>query len=450
MDVIMEKGPWVALAWGLFSAASLPLGAVLGMWLKPRNVIVAAFMAFGGGALLAALTLDLVQEGIEAEFADPHVPHAIFSLAAGLILGGLLFVVLNDAVNSQGGFLRKTSTAIKHVATLKRLRLKRFIRALGKIRVFQHLPATEIRKLASFVTEKTYRPDEVLFRKGDSADRMYFILDGDIEVSKGDGAEGDPGHIARLRADDILGEIALVTGRERTATARAGTEVDVLELHKSDFEDIAGDNPHMREAVTRLAETRLLDLKDRDRASGETPVEWIEEALAALDRAGITATDEDIKKAAKEEGSGAAFGIWLGILLDGIPESLVIGASMIGSAISPSLIAGLFLSNLPEAMSSSVLMRKQGHSFRKVLWMWISLVILVGIGAFAGNIFFEVLPDQVHIFMAGLASGSMLVMIAQTMMPEAFHQGGNVTGLATLAGFLVTILLKLWQPGVHG
>jgi CRP-like cAMP-binding protein len=450
MDVIMEKGPWVALAWGLFSAASLPLGAVLGMWLKPRNVIVAAFMAFGGGALLAALTLDLVQEGIEAEFADPHVPHAIFSLAAGLILGGLLFVVLNDAVNSQGGFLRKTSTAIKHVATLKRLRLKRFIRALGKIRVFQHLPATEIRKLASFVTEKTYRPDEVLFRKGDSADRMYFILDGDIEVSKGDGAEGDPGHIARLRADDILGEIALVTGRERTATARAGTEVDVLELHKSDFEDIAGDNPHMREAVTRLAETRLLDLKDRDRASGETPVEWIEEALAALDRAGITATDEDIKKAAKEEGSGAAFGIWLGILLDGIPESLVIGASMIGSAISPSLIAGLFLSNLPEAMSSSVLMRKQGHSFRKVLWMWMSLVILVGIGAFAGNIFFEVLPDQVHIFMAGLASGSMLVMIAQTMMPEAFHQGGNVTGLATLAGFLVTILLKLWQPGVHG
>jgi len=278
---------------------------------------------------------------------------------------------------------------------------------------------------------------------------MYFILEGDIEVSKDDGGAGDPGHIARLRADDILGEIALVTGRERTATARADTEVDVLELHKSDFEDIARNIPHMREALTKLAEVRLLDLKDRERTSGETPTEWIEEALSALDRAGITASDEDIRKAAKEEGSGAALGIWLGILLDGIPESLVIGASMIGAAVNPSLIAGLFLSNMPEAMSSSVLMRKQGHSVQKVLWMWISLVVLVGIGAFAGNIFFEMLPDQVHIFMAGLASGSMLVMIAQTMMPEAFHQGGNVTGLATLAGFLVTILLKLWQPGAH-
>jgi len=446
----MERGPWVALAWGLFSAASLPIGAALGMWLKPRNVIVASFMAFGGGALLAALTLDLVQEGIEAEFADPHVPHAIFSLAAGLVLGGLLFVLLNDAVNSQGGFLRKTSTAIKHIASLKRLRLKRFVRALGKIRAFRNIPAAEIRKIAHFVTEKTYLPDEILFRKGDGADRMYFILDGDIEVSKDVGDMGDPGHIARLRADDILGEIALVTGRERTATARAGTEVDVLELHKSDFEDIARNNPHMREALTKLAESRLLDLKDRERVSGETPTEWIEEALSALDRAGITATEEDISKAAREEGSGAAFGIWLGILLDGIPESLVIGASMIGASVSPSLIAGLFLSNMPEAMSSSVLMRKQGHSVQKVLWMWLSLVILVGIGAFLGNMFFEVLPDQVHIFMAGLASGSMLVMIAQTMMPEAFHQGGNVTGLSTLAGFLVTILLKLWQPGVHG
>jgi CRP-like cAMP-binding protein len=450
MDVIMEREPWVALAWGLFSAASLPMGAALGMWLKPRNVIVAAFMAFGGGALLAALTLDLVQEGIEAEFGNPHVPHAIFSLAAGLVLGGLLFVVLNDAVNSKGGFLRKTSTALRHVASLKRLRLKRLVRALGKIRVFHHLPADEIRRLARFVTEKTYRPDEVLFRKGDAADSMYFILDGEIEVLKDEGAAGDPGHIARLRTDDILGEIALVTGRERTATARAGTEVDVLELHKNDFEDITRDNPHIREALTKLTEARLLDLKDRERVTGETPTEWIEEALAALDRAGITATDEDIRKAARKEGSGAAFGIWLGILLDGIPESLVIGASMIGSAMSPSLIAGLFLSNLPEAMSSSVLMRKHGHSVRKVLWMWLSLVILVGIGAFLGNIFFEMLPDQVHIFMAGLASGSMLVMIAQTMMPEAFHQGGNVTGLSTLAGFLVTILLKLWQPGVHG
>lgn len=71
--------------------------------------------------------------------------------------------------------------------------------------------------------------------------------------------------------------------------------------------------------------------------------------------------------------NGAPLAIWLGILLDGIPESLVIGASLVQAQISYSLIGGLFLSNYPEALSSSVGMRQHGFPFRRILFMWTSL-----------------------------------------------------------------------------
>ena len=445
----MQKGPWIAFGWGVFSAISLPIGAILGMWLKPRNVIVAAFMAFGGGALLAALTLDLVQKGIEKQFADPHVPHAILSLSAGLVLGGLLFVALDKIINSQGGFLRKTSTAFKHVVSLRRARLKRMVEALSAVHAFRHIPAGDIRQIARCVRPVSFKSGETIFRQGEKGDRMYFVIKGDVEVTSGEKNHPEAKEIARIKADDILGEIALLTGKERSATATAKSDVRMLQLTQADLQQITAQNPQVQKALSNLAHERLMDMKVRSSIPSADPKKWLVGALEAIDNANIAPTEDDVKQAAKEEGSGAALGIWLGILLDGIPESLVIGASMIGASISPSLLAGLFLSNMPEAMSSSVLMRKQNYSVRKVLWMWMSLVIIVGVGAFFGNMFFELLPDQIHIFMAGLASGSMLVMIAQTMMPEAFHQGGNVTGLSTLAGFLVIVLMKLWSPGGH-
>jgi hypothetical protein len=83
---------------------------------------------------------------------------------------------------------------------------------------------------------------------------------------------------------------------------------------------------------------------------------------------------------------GAPFAIWLGILLDGIPVSLVIGASMVQAQINYSLIGGLFLSNYPEALSSSIGMRQHGFPFRRILFMWTALMVITGIGAAFGII----------------------------------------------------------------
>ena len=74
--------------------------------------------------------------------------------------------------------------------------------------------------------------------------------------------------------------------------------------------------------------------------------------------------------------------------------------------------------------------------------MWGSLALLTGIGALLGNLFFATAPLFAFSFVGGIAAGAMLTMIAETMLPEAFHKGGAVTGLSTLLGFLVAILFK--------
>jgi zinc transporter ZupT len=147
-------------------------------------------------------------------------------------------------------------------------------------------------------------------------------------------------------------------------------------------------------------------------------------------------------------GKGAAMAIWLGILLDGIPESLIIGI-LSGSitGISLAFIAGVFLANLPEAMSSAVGMRKGGMAFLHILLMWGSLCIITGIGAVAGVLLFRQATGEASYLILsaieGLAAGAMLTMIAETMLPEAFEQGGAIVGLSTLLGFLTALIVKV-------
>jgi zinc transporter ZupT len=139
---------------------------------------------------------------------------------------------------------------------------------------------------------------------------------------------------------------------------------------------------------------------------------------------------------------GSPLAIWLGITLDGVPESLVIGASLSQSHVSISLIVGLFLSNYPEALSSSVGMRRQGMSFARVMVMWTSLMLITGIGAALGSQFFMGAGPTAFALVEGLAAGAMLTMIAETMLPEAYIKGGSVVGMSTLMGFLVAIFSK--------
>jgi hypothetical protein len=161
------------------------------------------------------------------------------------------------------------------------------------------------------------------------------------------------------------------------------------------------------------------------------------------------------------EHKNAAFAIWLGILLDGIPESFIIGSTMIaavaaitvaggeptfGSVLPYTLIAGLFLSNLPEALSSSQQMKLQGIPVGRILLLWGSLVVLTGVGAALGAAVSEHIEHGTLIFVEGVAAGAMLTMICAAMLPEAAHLANpNAVGLSTLSGFLASILFKLLE-----
>lgn len=149
--------------------------------------------------------------------------------------------------------------------------------------------------------------------------------------------------------------------------------------------------------------------------------------------------------------SQAATMIWLGILIDAVPESVVMGI-LVNTAKQGQLLAfvvGVFLANFPEAMSSAGTMRLHGMRKRVILVMWGSIMLMTGLGAFIGAVIFvpgstdDPVVEKVIAGIEGLCGGAMLCMIANTVLPEAFEQGGDVTGLSCLMGFLVAIAVSV-------
>ena len=146
--------------------------------------------------------------------------------------------------------------------------------------------------------------------------------------------------------------------------------------------------------------------------------------------------------------ANVATAIFLGLLLDGIPESLVIGASILhNSAIGFSLLGGVFVSNFPEAFSSAAGMREQGMGTGKVIAMWTGMVLIAACSALIGAVALGEAPPPVFSFIEGIASGAMLTVVAETMLPEAFHKGGGIVGISTLMGFLAASLLSAVSLG---
>ena len=141
-----------------------------------------------------------------------------------------------------------------------------------------------------------------------------------------------------------------------------------------------------------------------------------------------------------EAGSGLA--IVLGTVLDGIPESVVIGLSLLGGAgVSVSVLAAVFMSNLPEAVAATTGLRAGGWAGRRVMGLWLAVAVASGLAALAGYALLDSASADVIAFVNAFAGGAILVMLADTMMPEAFEKGGKLVGLATALGFGLAFLL---------
>ncbi|MEW6615256.1 MAG: cyclic nucleotide-binding domain-containing protein [Thermodesulfobacteriota bacterium] len=442
-----------ALIWGCISAVSLPLGAIIGLWSSPSKKVTSSLMAFGGGALLFALTIELFSHSLHISH-NAHDVRIILATMIGAIFGGLLFELLNQLLNNRGAFLRKPSLIEKHILKIKRGRARNMIRALSKIEILQLLPAEEFVKLIPHLKTMKFHAGETIFKQGDIASELYFIVKGNVQIIRE--SETDTKLIAELGEGNTFGEIALISDMPRTATVRAITDIETCTIHKSEFEQLIKHSPALRDACSRMIKERLYDIEAKDSILVGKAKAWEKSALRNLARLTIPVTERDLHHEIKERASGgAALAIWLGIALDGIPESLVIGmlvviAAASGTTISLAFIVGVFLANLPEAMSSAVTMKRQGSSFMKIFWMWMSLCVMTGMGALIGTLLFPAHPEgALRYFISGiegLAAGAMLTMIAETMLPEAFEQGGGtIVGLSTLVGFLAALGVKIFS-----
>jgi ZIP family zinc transporter len=139
-----------------------------------------------------------------------------------------------------------------------------------------------------------------------------------------------------------------------------------------------------------------------------------------------------------EENSG--LGIVLGTVLDGIPESAVLGMSLVGGAgVSVSLLAGIWMSNFPESLSSSVNMEKSGMGRGKIRLMWWAIVAVSAGAAALGYFIVDQSSTRTGAFVEAFAAGSLLTMIVDEMVPEAYERSSIYAGLATVAGFALAV-----------
>ena len=149
------------------------------------------------------------------------------------------------------------------------------------------------------------------------------------------------------------------------------------------------------------------------------------------------------KRSTGEQAGGSGLAIVLGIVLDGIPESIVIGLSLLeGGGVGVAVIAAVFLSNLPEAVAATTGLARAGWTAARITWLWTAVMIVCAFSSLLGYAAFDSASPRTVAFVLAFAGGAILTMLADTMMPEAFAHGGRLVGVLTTVGFALAFAIS--------
>lgn len=164
----------------------------------------------------------------------------------------------------------------------------------------------------------------------------------------------------------------------------------------------------------------------------------------ALGAVAYALADRAVERYAAAGAGAAGLPLAVGALLDGVPEQMVLGIGLAGGGgVSAALLVAIFVSNLPESVGASADMLEAGRSRRSVLLLWVAVVVACTVATAAGALLVGQLPDAVAPGIQGFAAGALLVMLIDSMVPEAREKGGELAGLATVVGFALAAGLSL-------
>jgi ZIP family zinc transporter len=150
----------------------------------------------------------------------------------------------------------------------------------------------------------------------------------------------------------------------------------------------------------------------------------------------------DRKDSQGAQASGSALAIVFGSVLDGIPESFVLGLTVLQGGVSVALLVGIVLSNVPEGLSSSSGLRISGWSRGRVVKMWILVVAVSAVSAALGYALLNPTHGHTGAFAQGFAAGALLAMITDTMLPESYDVEKVSTGSLVAIGFAISLMLS--------
>lgn len=280
----------------------------------------------------------------------------------------------------------------------------------------------------------TYNDGEVLYQRGDRGDRLFIVEVGEVLVVP----PTESNHARRMHAGELFGSHAFATGVTRRGTAIASGDAQVWVMRRRDLDRLLARRPNVRRAwASHVASDATMEYLRSAHGFGADYAASVVRRAEQSSLEGHAAPELPLATVAAR---GAAIAIWLGILLDGVPESFVVGATF-ERGVPVALVAGMVISNLPEALASSRGMADQGLPWRTVYVMWASIVLITAVVSAAGLVFFGGANVGALSFVEGIAGGAIITVATETMFPEAFERSGAATGLAALAGFLAAAAL---------
>jgi CRP-like cAMP-binding protein len=411
---------------GLLAALSSGLGALLGIFWQPSRVLTAAIMAFGSGTLLSALAFETT---ISAYQESGFLP-----LFVGFLIGGALFIGITRYVDDKGGFLRKASSRRRYLFEHRQDETADVLDRIAHVEVMQNLPPSEAQAIVPLLKPISVKEGEELFHEGDKGDSFYMIISGEAEVMKGEKI------MTTLGAGEVFGEMALLNSEPRSATVVARTGLEVYQLKQEHFDDVLLKSPSIANALSRALAKRLRTTT-ASRAEAEQNLDlWRQQAIDSVEIDLSPSEEQQMIQGLVK--SSAPLAILVGTLIDGIPESTVIGMTAQPGHVGWSFLMAVFISNFPEALSSSIGMKQSGTKSLRIMLLWAGVIVLSGLCALLGNILAANTSDLVVALAQAVSGGAILAMLASTMMPEAYELGGGSVAFSTILGFLTGFLIS--------